>query len=447
LKNQYIAACVIDGVGGYEGGEVAARIAHDVILDYFRIPSGDMVTMMKEAVKAANEKIYQAKQQQQQYNSMACVLTMAVADIKNNKFFYAHVGDTRLYLLRDHTLIKITKDHSFVGFLEDNGKLTEEAAMQHPKRNEINKALGFDANIGIHTDYIETGESPFLPGDMLLLCSDGLTDMINNRQITALIDNELSLEDKAKSLVEAANSAGGKDNITVVLVHNNKKPVKRTATKPPLIEKKNQSVQPVSEKKTDKPQLKETLKPVPRKSNKALVPALAVLCLLFLLMFVWQLVKNNRGTSGKIKSEINRNTREQQLLDSLQHSSGTTVVLNTSGAEKTITVTDTLHLQQDSLYVQGNGMVLQRDPRYTGPALATPAGAKYIVLENIIFQDFDIGVFAQSNMLQLRNVQFVNCRIPVLYSFSFPENQPVTTTITDIEQNMTDSLPTKQLRK
>jgi serine/threonine protein phosphatase PrpC len=109
---------------------------------------------------------------------------MALVDIANNKFYYTHVGDTRLYLFRD-SLVKVSRDHSFVGFLEDNGKLSEEAAMRHPKRNEINKALGFDAQIA-SKDYIETGESPFLPGDMLLLCSDGLTDMVNNSAITSI---------------------------------------------------------------------------------------------------------------------------------------------------------------------------------------------------------------------------------------------------------------------
>ena len=104
---------------------------------------------------------------------MACVLTLAVVDIEKNKFYYAHVGDTRLYLFRDNTLVKVSKDHSFVGFLEESGRLTEEAAMQHPKRNEINKALGLGVKFSASDDYIETGESPFLPGDLLLLCSDG----------------------------------------------------------------------------------------------------------------------------------------------------------------------------------------------------------------------------------------------------------------------------------
>jgi serine/threonine protein phosphatase PrpC len=210
LKDRYIMACVIDGVGGYEGGEIAAHIAREYILSYFSIPSGEMITMMREAMMLANEKIYEERLKEAQNQSMACVLTMAVADIENHKFYYAHIGDTRLYLFRDNSLVKITKDHSFVGFLEDTGRLTEEEAMNHPKRNEINKALGFDAQMRSSAEYIETGESPFLPGDILLLCSDGLSDMVSNKEITSILINNKTLAEKCKSLVEAANNSGGR---------------------------------------------------------------------------------------------------------------------------------------------------------------------------------------------------------------------------------------------
>ncbi len=180
FNNTLIAACVIDGVGGYEGGEVAAAIARESILQSFSGTAAELFVTMKNAFNNANEKIYQEKLNGNKNKNMACVLTLALADIPNNKLHYAHVGDTRLYLLRDNSLVKLTKDQSFVGFLEDTGRLTEETAMTHPKRNEINKALGFDPNIPVQTDYIETGESPFLPGDAILLCSDGLTDMINS---------------------------------------------------------------------------------------------------------------------------------------------------------------------------------------------------------------------------------------------------------------------------
>src|SRR4051812_4536132 len=98
LNGRLIAACVIDGVGGYSGGEVAAKLAHDAILDHLREPGGDLAKMMKDALAAANESIYKEKQLNKGNEQMACVLTLALADVANNKFYYAHVGDTRLYL-------------------------------------------------------------------------------------------------------------------------------------------------------------------------------------------------------------------------------------------------------------------------------------------------------------------------------------------------------------
>jgi len=157
--------------------------------------------------------------------------------LRETNFNYAHVGDTRLYLFRDNSLVKVTHDHSFVGFLEDSGRLSEEAAMQHPKRNEINKALGFDEEKFLEPDYIETGESPFLPGDILLLCSDGLSDMLNSRTIIGILSSPQNIKEKSKELINAANKAGGKDNITVVLLQNNKPPIQQEATKPLLIKK------------------------------------------------------------------------------------------------------------------------------------------------------------------------------------------------------------------
>ena len=152
------------------------------------------------AIIAANDKINEEKKEAGINERMACVLTCVVADIKNNKCWYAHVGDTRVYLLRDHSLVKISKDHSDVGFLEESGRLSEEEAMRHPRRNEINKALGFEEDISTPEDFIETGESPFLPGDLLLLCSDGLTDMISSGSIMQVLSFQKKPYFKSKGI-------------------------------------------------------------------------------------------------------------------------------------------------------------------------------------------------------------------------------------------------------
>ncbi|MDQ6903000.1 MAG: protein phosphatase 2C domain-containing protein, partial [Bacteroidota bacterium] len=190
---RFLIAGVIDGVGGYEGGDVAAGIARTVIMKNLETISGDVVETLRLAIVAANAKINDEKKEAGINERMACVLTCAVADIQNNKCWYAHVGDTRIYLLRDHSLVKISKDHSVVGFLEESGRISEEEAMRHPRRNEINKALGFEEDISTPEDFIETGESPFLPGDLLLLCSDGLTDMISSAAIMQILTSKKNL--------------------------------------------------------------------------------------------------------------------------------------------------------------------------------------------------------------------------------------------------------------
>ena len=203
-----IITCVIDGVGGYVYGEVAAAVAREAILDCFARPSAelpavDIMSMLKASLITANERIFAEKQRDSDYDKMACVLTLAVVDTENNQFRYAHVGDTRLYLLRDDSLVKIAQDHSFVGFLEDTGRLSEAAATRHPKCNGINKALGFLPRIDTPDDYIETGQSPFLPGDTLLLCSDGLTDLVTKKEITDILTGAGSLAEKGTELVAA----------------------------------------------------------------------------------------------------------------------------------------------------------------------------------------------------------------------------------------------------
>jgi serine/threonine protein phosphatase PrpC len=429
LNNGLIAACVIDGVGGYSGGEVAAKLAHDAILNHLREPADDIITMMKEAVAAANQSIYKEKQQSKQNDQMACVLTLALADVANNKFYYAHVGDTRLYLLRDKSLVKVTRDHSFVGFLEDSGRLSEEAAMKHPKRNEINKALGFDPNINGQADYIEIGDSPFLPGDVLLLCSDGLTDMIGNSTITAILNSDKSLSSKGKALIQAANDAGGKDNITAVLVYNNKPPLKQQATKPVVaaVKKKSDSVGDEEILKAESSTKPIIIEKVNRRSSKA-VPVLLFLCILFLGAFSWMLYKDFiQGKGQKQYAPINlidkkRNEQEQKLSDSINNPASNEVfVLNVAGG-KPIVISDTITIQKDSLHIIGNGVTLLRDTAYNGPALALSSNCKYVLLDSVTLENFDVGLVIQNKALHLKNVQFKNCRVPVQYQVMFADS-------------------------
>lgn len=425
LDDKLILACVIDGVGGYEGGEVASAVAREAILRRMRTDSGDRIVMIKEAIAAANDAIYNEKVQTKSNDQMACVLTLALVDVANNKFFYGHVGDTRLYLLRDHSLIKVTRDHSFVGFLEDSGRLSEEAAMRHPKRNEINKALGFDAQIK-SPDYIETGESPFLPTDSMLLCSDGLTDMVSNSEMTGFLTSDKSLADKAKLLVKAANDAGGKDNITVVLVHNDKAPTKQTATKPSPYAKKNDSYEPVQLKSEEESRV-DIRQRDKNERKSSLVPLLVIFCVLLVGAVGW-LVYQNYYNDKKHKEQVastvmvkERNPEEQRLVDSIHSSTTGEVFLLNQAGSPSITITDSIPIDRDSLHILGNGATLVSDTAFKGAAFTLSSRCKYILIDSLTIENFDIGILAQNEGLQLKNVQFKNCRVPVQYQFMFKD--------------------------
>ncbi|MCU7552036.1 protein phosphatase 2C domain-containing protein [Chitinophagaceae bacterium LB-8] len=440
LSNKNVVlACVIDGVGGYVGGEVAASLAREVILEHCKSSVAQSIDMLKDALIAANEKIYLEKLQNQEYNKMACVATLALADVQHNKFYYAHVGDTRLYLLRDETLVKVSKDQSFVGFLEDTGRLTERAAMTHPRRNEIDKALGFDAHLIATNDYIETGESPFLPGDILLLCSDGLTDMVTREQIMTALSNHKTLPEKGKALVQAANDAGGNDNITVVLAHNNKRGVKQKAIQPASLIKKN-------EQSIDEPVIKEaplpvvqplqTISPAPPtvvKSNKGIIILLSSLCLVFFGCFLWMLWKSKTtGEAPQATLAKQMNLQEKRLANAIGYLRGNTLVLSDSFFAQEIIISDTLFINHDSLHLKGgSNTVLVRDSLYEGPAFMLSKDCKYVLLENLTLSYFDIGIIAQNKALHLKNVQFNNCHIPLQYQFTFPDKQPISGSITD----------------
>lgn len=441
FNNKFIIACAIDGVGGYAGGEIAAEIARESILDKLSTPSGDIIAAMKAAFLVANDKIIERKLQSEELGKMACVLTLAVVDNENNQFYYAHIGDTRLYLWRDGSLVKVTKDHSFVGFLEDSGRLDEKAAMSHLKRNEINKALGFGKEINHQDDYIETGVSPFLPGDVILLCSDGLTDMVPKEQITSVLGTQLSLPEKANVLVEKANTNGGKDNITVVLVANNTESSfrgtpaanKAEASRTPASDLKPREVrspaasnqQPVNESHANS----HSTAPSAKTGSSATV-ILALLCIIFLvstLFFFWKSSEKATEISPvPVTISDNRNADEIKLQDAINSVSGNILVLTDSAFQQPITLTDTLTIGQDSLYILAKGNItIKADTAFGGPAIKLFDESKFVLLEGLTFEDFDVAIASPNNALALKNVQFVNCKHAVQSFFTTKAQQKV----------------------
>lgn len=219
LDENTVLAVAIDGVGGYEGGEVAAAIAQQEIPNYLhQFRNGDRIELLKQAVISANNAIYNQRLTDAERPNMSCVLTSALVDTNRMAIDMVHVGDTRLYQFYKGELLKLSHDHSLVGYREEIGDLTEEQAMHHPQRNVISRDVGSEKHEVSDPEFLESAEFPLLPNSILLFCSDGLTDLVTSRQIVAVLEQEKSLEEKAQELINTANEEGGKDNVTVVLV-------------------------------------------------------------------------------------------------------------------------------------------------------------------------------------------------------------------------------------
>ena len=208
---------VIDGVGGQAAGGRAADTARDVLEKALTQGNGAVSTRIREAITQANNEVLRQAATRPEWHGMACVLTAAV--VEGDRAVIGHVGDTRLYKIRNGTIQKITADHSPVGEREDAGELSERDAMQHPRRNEVYRDVGSGPHQIGDADFVEVKTMTVEPDSALLLCSDGLTDLVPSGTIHSVIRKHAGSPDKvAQALVECANDAGGKDNVTVVYV-------------------------------------------------------------------------------------------------------------------------------------------------------------------------------------------------------------------------------------
>ena len=207
---------VVDGVGGEAAGEIAASIAVETILDRLARQDGPAETRIREAITLANQQILHGAQADAGRKGMACVLTLAV--LQGRQLTIGHVGDSRLYKLTPQGIAKLTHDHSPVGEREDARELTETQAMQHARRNEVYRDVGSEWREPDAANFIEIVFTDLAEDSAILLCSDGLSDMVTSLEINRLV--RLHAGDPAaavESLIAAANDAGGKDNITVIL--------------------------------------------------------------------------------------------------------------------------------------------------------------------------------------------------------------------------------------
>lgn len=198
---------IADGMGGHNAGEVASRMAVDIISKRLKGIKGNRREEITDAVAFANGEIYKAAEGE--LSGMGT--TADVCIFGDGSFHIGHVGDSRVYLLRDGELAKITVDHSYVEMLLSKGEITREQADNYPMKNMITRAVG--AASGITTDYYE---KPAVRGDILLMCTDGLTNAVSEKDIKNILESEKDIKHAVKKLIDAANANGGPDNITVI---------------------------------------------------------------------------------------------------------------------------------------------------------------------------------------------------------------------------------------
>lgn len=209
LPNLFLVA---DGMGGHQAGDYASRYAVENLVIYInREAKGSAVMQLKTGIEAVNEKLYEESLLREELKGMGCTLVAAV--VEDNTLYVANVGDSRLYLLHGKAIRQVTKDHSYVEEMVAMGQMRRGSADYNSRKNIITRAMGIGRSV--EPDFFEVDLEP---GDYILLCSDGLSNMLDNDNICRIITGEGSLKDKASRLITEANRQGGIDNIAVVLV-------------------------------------------------------------------------------------------------------------------------------------------------------------------------------------------------------------------------------------
>ena len=209
LPNLFIVA---DGMGGHNAGDYASRFCVEFFTEHIR--NSDItspIALIEEAITVINDKLYEKSKQQADYEGMGT--TFVAATICDNVMYVANIGDSRLYVISNE-IVQITEDHSLVQAMVKTGELDKDEAKSHPNKNIITRALG--TNETAQPDFFEVELDE---GDIVLLCSDGLTNMLNDETIEKIIrENADNLQAATEILVKQANENGGKDNITVIIV-------------------------------------------------------------------------------------------------------------------------------------------------------------------------------------------------------------------------------------
>jgi len=200
---------VADGMGGAQAGEVASKAAAD---SFDRdLPEGPPERFLRETIEEANRRIHELARADPSRAGMGTTITAAIVDAQAEEVGIGHVGDSRAYRLRRGKLERLTRDHSLVEEMRRKGQITDAQAEDHPQRSIITRALGPEPEVEVDVQTV-----PAAPGDVFLLCSDGLTTMVNEERIAAVLSSTISMREAVRTLVDEANGAGGRDNITAL---------------------------------------------------------------------------------------------------------------------------------------------------------------------------------------------------------------------------------------
>ncbi|WP_419873026.1 Stp1/IreP family PP2C-type Ser/Thr phosphatase [Candidatus Pristimantibacillus sp. PTI5] len=219
LNNGVTLAIVADGMGGHQAGDVASQKAVDAFRSMLeqRAAKADLSLqegkmLIRQAISQANEAVFELASRNERYHNMGTTIVAAL--VKQDNAIIGHVGDSRAYKITEGVITQITNDHTLVNELVKSGQLSAEEAAHHPRRNVLTRAVGTDSQVDIEVQTVEWSSH-----DVLLLCSDGLSNMVSEQQMLQTVSMEqLELEAKADHLIQLALHAGGDDNITVVLL-------------------------------------------------------------------------------------------------------------------------------------------------------------------------------------------------------------------------------------
>ncbi len=214
LKNVYIVA---DGMGGHKAGEIASKCSIDIFTDFINccdeneFEDENILDTSVDGVKKCNSIVFKKSNEDEKLDGMGTTFTCAV--IKDEIMYVVHVGDSRVYMLRNGILKQLTKDHSFVMEMLKQGKLTIDEVKNHPNKNVITRAVGSDENVAV-----DTAIEKLQKGDIILLCTDGLTNMINDNVITDILNSGNDADSILDQLISSANEMGGIDNISAIII-------------------------------------------------------------------------------------------------------------------------------------------------------------------------------------------------------------------------------------